>query len=98
MANDQVARNIHSQIGAKAMYMIGAKNLAFDEKSLTFKVMQNAKKVTHVKIELNSMGTYDVLFLNCRGLQAVIKEEVKGAYDTMLRPLIEKYTGLYTNI
>ena len=93
-----VAKTIASQIGNKALFMIGAKNLAGSENSLHFKVGRNSMGVTHVVVTLNSLDLYDMEFLSCRGTSRKVKAEANGVYDDMLRKLIETHTGLYTSL
>ena len=91
-----VASTIRNQIGSKALYMIGAKNLTADEKSLSFKVMRNSKGVSHVKITLTSMDDYNIEFLSIRVGKIKVKSELNGIYFDQLNPTIEENTGLYT--
>lgn len=98
MTNLTTATEISSQIGAKALYMIGAKNLAATEDSLSFKVMRNAKGVTHVRISLNAMDLYNVEFLAIRGMNVRIKADFENIYNDQLNNLIENNTGLYLSL
>ena len=47
---NQIANTIKDQIGPKALYMIGAKDLMGFENGFGFKIMKNSKKVNFVKI------------------------------------------------
>jgi len=93
-----IAKEIANQIGNKALYMIGAKQLVAGENFLMFKIGRNAKGVNKVKITLNSMDTYDVEFLSVRGVNCKLKSEERGIYNDMLRGAIERNTGLYTSL
>ena len=93
-------KEILQQLGGKKfIVMTGAKALVYDNKtrSLTFKIMKNAKKVTHVKITLNAMDTYDLIFFNC-GKEIKIMSQVKGVYFDMLQAVFTDNTGLYTKL
>lgn len=95
---NKVATIIRDQLGHKTLYMIGAKNLLATENSLSFKIMRNAKGVSHVKITLTSMDEYDMQFLSCRAGNVKIKSEVKGRHFNELHETIESNTGLYTKL
>ena len=90
-----IANTIKQQIGNKALYMIGAKNLIATESGLTFKIMRNSKSVSYVKIELNGADLYDVQYLNGNGK---LKTEDNDIYFDMLHQSIEKNTELYTSL
>jgi len=93
-----IATEIYKQLGNKALYMIGAKDYVAGENSFSFKIMRNEKKVTHVRVKLNGMDTYDVTYFNIRGIN--IKEISKscGIYNDMLLGNIRNNTGLETSL
>ncbi len=93
-----VAKTIANQIGNGALFMIGAKNLAGDDNSLSFKIGRNSKSVTHIRVTLNSLDLYDVEFLRCNknGIKKV--SVASGVYNDMLNSIIETHTGLYTSL
>ena len=92
-----IANTIKNQIGGKALYRLGAKNLLDCGKALSFRV-RGSKRVNYIKITLNSMDTYDLEFGKVWGLNYKVVETFEGAYVDMLHSLIEKNTGLYTSI
>lgn len=94
----EIANTIKTQIGNKALHLIGAKNLVGSQNSLSFKVMRNSKKVTHIKIKLNSMDLYDMTFFNCRAGNIKTISEQNGVYCDQLRQMIETNTELYTSL
>lgn len=98
----QIANTIKQQIGHKALYMIGAKNLAFgtDSKTgnvyLSFKIMRNEKKVSYIRVEYNyGSDDYSMVFLNQSGKEI---KRVDGLYFDDLNNAIENNTGLYTKL
>ena len=94
-----IASTIQSQIGHKALYMIGAKNLSYGSNgSLSFKVMRNSKSVNYIRITLNSKDLYDVEYLNCNVKRIKEIAVEKDIYCDMLRQSIERNTGLYTSL
>jgi len=95
---NQVATIIRDQIGGKALYMIGAKNLLASENSLSFKIMRNSKGVSHIRITLTPMDEYDMEFLSCRAGTIKTKSEIKGRHFNELCKAIELNTGLYTKL
>jgi hypothetical protein len=89
----QVASIIKNQIGNKALYMMGAKNLATSGNNLSFRI-KGSKRVNHVKVELNSMDTYDITFSKIWGFNIAEVVSHDGVYCDMMKGLIEKETGL----
>jgi hypothetical protein len=96
--NMQVAKTIQKQLGGKALYMLGAKNLVGGDNFLSFKIGRNSKGVNYIKIKLTSMDLYDVEFGAIRGTNYKIKYEAKGIYADMLHSTIEEHTGMYTSM
>lgn len=94
----RIANEIARQIGNKAFTMLGAKNISGDENSITFKIGGNVKKVTHIKIRLNGLDLYDMIFYNVR--KAVIKtlSEFSNIYADQMHSLIESETGMDTSL
>ena len=89
-----VADTIAAQIGNRAFFMLGAKNLLASERALTFKVGKNDKRVTHVRVTLTPADVYRVEFLRVVGLKApVTLADVEGVYADGLRQVIENRTG-----
>jgi hypothetical protein len=97
-----VANTIRSQIGRKALYMIGAKNeVALNEGcgGYSFRTGRVAAgKANHVKIVLNGMDTYDVTCSKIWGTNVKVIKKVEGAYVDNLHDIIEDATGLYTSL
>jgi len=94
----EVANTIKNQIGGKALFMIGAKNLAGDEKSLTFRIMRNTKQISFVRVTLEWSDTYKMEFLKVRKHTLTTIAEHTGIYSDQLNTIIEKETGLYTSL
>ncbi len=95
MSDMTIANEISKQIGNAAFCMIGAKNLVGGDNYLTFKIMRNAKRVTHVRVTLDPSDTYTVEFIRCWGTKAPeILESVEGIYCDMLKSVIGCGTGL----
>ena len=96
--NYHIAKEIANQIGNRALFMIGAKNLAAGEKTLSFKIGRNSMGVNYVRITLTPLDLYKMEFMSIRGTSVKVKSEVDGIYNDMLNRMIEKHTGLYTSI
>ena len=95
--NQNIAREIMNQIGNGAFMMIGAKNFVAIENGLKFKVGRNAKGVNHITITLNASDLYDVTFASLRSTSYKVKASEEGIYFDMLKPSIERNTGMYTS-
>jgi len=98
-----IAKEIQRQLGRKAFVMMGAKNLAYGtdskgDESLSFKIGNNSKGVTHITITLNRKDLYDVKFIKIRGSQYKVTNEEKDIYNDMLKDIIESNTGLYLSL
>ncbi len=97
MADMTIAKEIHNQIGKASFFMIGAKNLVGDEKSLTFKIMRNAKRVTHVRVTLDDSDTYTVEFIKVGNAPKFVTktlDTISMVYNDMLKSVIGDGTGL----
>jgi hypothetical protein len=97
-----VAEIIKEQIGGRALYMIGAKDLrCLDGKGLSFRIMRNSKKVTHVAIYLDPSDTYTIKYYhqkNAPSFEMVLLNEEADMYCDDLHRSIERNTGLYTSL
>lgn len=108
------ANEIRNQIGRKALFMLGAYNIAgsSSENFLSFKI-KGSRKVNYIKITLNESDLYDMEFgkmgkkLNKEYAAIGMKiysdtykvvAEENGVYSDMLHKLIEKHTGLLTSL
>ncbi len=100
MTDLSVPKNILYQLGGnRFITMTGAKNLAGDTNTLSFKIMRNAKKVTHVKITLNALDLYDMEFLACNvrtGIKLISNYD--NVYAEDLERMFRDATGLETSL
>ena len=91
----QIAKTILQQLGGnKFIAMTGAKNLGHTNKGLQMKIGRNSKGITHVKVTLTSMDTYEVEFIKVRGTNIKVVKKVKGVYADQLGEIFKKYTGM----
>jgi len=97
MTDNTIAKTIYEQITHKTMFMIGAKNFVYDTNMLSFRV-RGSKRVNYIRITLNSMDTYDMVFGKIWGLKHTIIEEHKGVHNDMLRELIREETRLEVSL
>jgi len=93
-----IAKTIAEQIGNKAFFMIGAKNLLAHDDALSFKVGRNSKSVNYVKVTLTPADLYDIEFgwVTKNGYKERSRED--GIYFDMLHGAIERNTGMYTSL
>ena len=92
----EIAKTIQQQIGNKALCMMGAKNIAGSNNSLSFKIC--GSKITHIKIKLNGLDLYDITFYTIRYCQIKSEEIVENVYAEDMHKLIETKTGLYLSL
>lgn len=95
---NQVAETIRQQIGHKALYMIGAKNLLAHDDALSFKIGRNSKSVNYVKITLTPADLYDIKFSWVTKNGEKVRSSEEGIYCDMLHGAIERNTGMYTKL
>lgn len=78
--------------------MTDAKNFGTGKNLISFKIGCNAMRVTHVRITLNSMDTYDMVFFNIRGAKITEVSRAEGVYCDMLRSMFTEHTGIETSL
>ena len=98
MNKRQGAEVIQQLGGGRFIAMTGAKDFFIGPKGVVFKIGRNSKGVNYVRINLNSMDTYDVEFLSIRAYKEKVKSKAKGIYADMLRDVFEQHTGLRTSL
>ena len=84
--------------GSRFTAMVGAKNVLGCENYVQFGIGRNGMHITHVKIVLNSMDTYDVTFYRVRAGRIVDQSTDENVYAEDLRHVFEEYTGLRTSL
>jgi hypothetical protein len=90
---------ILKQIGGnRFIAMTGAKDFAFSDKYMSFKIGRNSKGINFVRIGHNAMDTYDMEFgfVSIKGIK--VKKKVKGVYADMLGTMFKKYTGMNVSL
>jgi hypothetical protein len=100
-----VAETIRRQIGAGALFMLGAWNLISYRDglgALSFRVKGSRKPFANwVKITLDASDTYTVEFKRlgrAPSFKVFDVADYSDVYVDMLHGLIEKHTGLYTSL
>ena len=98
METKQVAQTIASQIGHRALYMIGAKNMCAGDDRLVMKIGRNVKGWNYLRIVLNGLDLYDMTFQRIRSCKIAEEITVNNIYCDQLCDVIENHTGLYTSL
>jgi hypothetical protein len=98
MSKREGAEVIKQLGGGRFIAMTGAKDFFIGPKGVVFKIGRNAKNVNYVRINLNSMDTYDIEFLSIRNYKEKVKSKAKGVYADTLRDTFEQNTGLRTSL
>lgn len=97
--SNQVAAIILQQLGGnRFIAMTGAKNLCAGERSVSAKIGKNAGKVTHIAVTLNAADTYDMRFINIRGINMKDVANVEGVYADQLQRVFTDVTGMDTHL
>ena len=95
----EIATTILNQLGGnKFIVMTGAKNIAFGNGEVTFKIGRNSGKCNHVRITLKSDDTYKMEFINVRKMEWKTVKEFDGVYCDQLVEIFESHTGMYTKL
>lgn len=95
----EIANTIATQIGNKALFMIGAKQLAAGSNYLQFKIGRNAKNINMIRVTLDhGTDTYTLDFMKVRKFEHKIMSTYDGVYSDSLCKFIESETGLYTSL
>lgn len=97
---------IRKQIGGRALFMLGAKDLYSEDEGRTFhfRVGRNEKGVNIVKITLDPSDTYTVRFLSARRKKGEYAPTIKvlaecsDVYVDSLHATLEAHTGMYTSL
>lgn len=95
-----VAKTILEQFGgARAMVMIGGKDLVASDYSLTFKFGRGAKnKANRCRITLEMDDTYTITFFKIVKMEVKIIEEIEGVYFDQLMDIFEDRTGMFLTL
>ena len=93
-----VAQTIASQLGRKALLMIGAKNLMAGKDYLQFRLGRNAGGWNSLKIALNGLDLYDLTFYRIRKLKVTSEKTIDNVYCDQVRDIIEDETGMKTSL
>lgn len=96
--SNKIAEDILSILGGanKLNAMTGAYNFISLPNGLSFRIKNPA--ANFIKITITSMDLYDLEVGRIRGDKYTVIETKKGIYDDMLRPAIEKATGMYLSM
>ncbi len=80
--------------GNRFIAMTGAKDFAFSNKYMSFKIGRNSKGINFVRIAHNAKDLFDLEFgfVSVKGIK--IKKKVKDVYNDMLGTIFTKYTGM----
>jgi len=94
----QVSDTIRKQIGAKALFLIGAKNFVYTpDGGLRFKVGRNKLNANMIHVKLNGKDLYDIQFWSIRGASGKVKKQVDDVYAEDLTKTIGHELGLVTS-
>lgn len=99
MATDtKIAETIIGQLGGqnKLRMMTGAYNFIAHDNGVSFKI-KNAK-ANYIKILVTGMDLYDLEIGRIRGATYKVVNKSEGVYADMLRPIIERVTGMYLSL
>lgn len=93
-----IAQTITSQLGNKALCMIGAKDLMAGKDCLLMRIGRNSGNWNKIKIALNGLDLYDMTFYAIRKLKVTKEKTVDNIYFDQMRDIIESETGLRTSL
>jgi len=98
MTDMQIAETIVQQLGGagRLRVMVGAYNFVAIKNGLSFRIKN--QKANFIKITLNGKDLYDLEIGRFRGLNYKVVYEGEDLYNDMLKPAIEKATGMYLSL
>ena len=83
--------------GSKFIAMVGAHGLLNLETGFQCR-FKGSRDANLIRVELDADDTYTVKFYKARGLNCPLVMEFTGVYDSQLRSLFERKTGLATGL
>ena len=93
--NKAVAIEILRQLGGnKFIAMTGAKNFTCTDNTFTCQIPMKKDRISHIKITLNTLDTYDIEFISIWGSKYTLISSFEGAYNDMLQDIVSDRTGL----
>lgn len=97
-----VALEILQQLGGnRFITMTGARNLSFDDTgALTMHLRRNTSKAKYLRIELNSLDLYNVIFRteDKKNHTFPIVEKFQNVYGDQLQGIFTQVTGYNTSL
>jgi hypothetical protein len=94
---NNVAQIIAQQLGGKALFMLGAKDMVACPDALMFRIGRNAKSINKIVVRLDPSDTYTVEFWRGRSNLRMVSS-FSDIYVDSLHGLIESETGMYTSL
>lgn len=96
--NQEIATTILQQLGGagRLRMMTGAYNFVAIENGVSFRIKN--PKANYIKVTLNGLDLYDLEVGRVRGMTYKVVSEQKNLYFDMLKPAIEKATGMYLSL
>lgn len=96
--NQEIANTILTQLGGanRLSMMTGAYNFVAIQNGLSFKIKN--PKANYIKITLNGKDLYDLEVGRIRGNTYKVVHQSNDLYFDMLKPAIEKATGMYLSL
>jgi hypothetical protein len=98
--NQEIANTILQQLGGanRLVMMTGAYNFVAIQNGLSFKIPTKNPKANYIKITLNGKDLYDLEVGRIRGNSYKVVSQYDDLYFDMLKPSIEKATGMYLSL
>lgn len=94
-----IANTILRQLGGnKFIAMTGSKNFLSNGNSLSMHLTKNKIGARFLKITLNSMDLYDMIFSKEKKGELIILEKHEGLYCDQLQEVFTNVTGLDTHL
>lgn len=98
MSDMQIAETIIQQLGGagRLRAMVGAYNFIAIKNGVSFRIKN--QRANFIKITLNGKDLYDLEIGRIRGTTYKVVHEANDLYYDMLKPAIEKATGMYLSL
>lgn len=103
MSNMEVANTIHQQLGGREFSLcVGLKRMVYSEKTATFHIGTNPKRIKAVRVEYDyQQDLYSIVSFKApkKGALEILEAERHDGIDcSMLKDLFESMTALYVSV
>jgi hypothetical protein len=98
MRGHPIANTIYEQMGGRKFTAMTGATLTTTHQALHIVIPRAKNGITHIRITLNGMDTYDVVFYALKRLSIRVVSEVNDVSADQLQDIFERETSLYVTL